>query len=289
MLKVINSFIDRYTTTTPYANNIKLFRKAVLIFLLCNTLLLLSFAKTLYGPHSYFLPFEQPKGFLLNILSELEKPGMASNWKFFVGGQIISIIACWFLPYKRLLTALVYFFTVNLYFKTVFIQNAGFNLLVIVLFLLIFMDENADAIKHPILKTINITLSNFAVWAAWFQVFILYITASYFKLLGQTWLNGTAFYYVLFNDTYSHPWAKYMFIGSSFFVHAITWFALIFQLLFPVLIWFKKTKPVILLAGVLFHLLIIFVMGITDFGIIMLLMYLLFYVPKFLKPKAVLK
>jgi len=285
MYKAITNYIDTITTTTPYANNIRVFRKAILIFLLCNTLLLLSYAKTLYGAHSYFLPLEKHNNTVLNFFNQLEKSSMAANWKFFVGGQILSIIACWFLPYKRLFTVLVYFFTMNLYYKTIPIQNAGFNLLVIVLFLLMFMDENADSTKNSILKTLNITISNFAVWAARFQIIILYITASYFKLYGETWLNGTAFYYVLFNDTYSHPWAKYLFMGNSFFVHAITWFALGFQLIFPVLIWFKKTKPFVLIAGILFHLMIIFVMGITDFGIIMLLMYLLFYVPKFLQPK----
>jgi len=149
------------------------------------------------------------------------------------------------------------------------------------------MDENADAVKNPLLKTLNITVSNFAVWAARFQVIILYVTASYFKLFDETWLNGTAFYYVLYSDTYSHPWFKYLFMSSSFFIHAITWGALSFQLLFPVLVWFKQTKIPILIAGVLLHVLIIFVMGLTDFGIIMLIMYLLFYVPKFLLPKVV--
>ncbi|HTA62117.1 MAG TPA: HTTM domain-containing protein [Bacteroidia bacterium] len=283
----LNNYINSITTTTPYSNNISLFRKSIMVFLLCNSLLLLSYSKVLYGPFSYFLPLQQHSNALLNFFNPLENPSAATNWKFFVGAQLASIVACLFLPYKRLSTLLVYFFTMCLYYKTISIQNGGFNLLVITLFFLIFMDENADSIQHPILKTLNITVSNFALWAARFQVLILYVTASYFKLLGSTWLNGTAFYYVLYNDTYSHPWFKYLFIDSSFFIHAITWFALGFQLLFPVLIWFKKTKPYVLIAGIVFHLLIIFVMGLTDFGIIMILMYLLFYVPKFLRPKNV--
>ena len=173
----------------------------------------------------------------------------------------------------------------NLYHKTIPIQNAGFNLLVMVLFMLIFMDENANNTKSTFWKTINITATNFAVWAARFQVIILYAVASYFKLTGSTWLDGTAFYYVLFNDTYSHPWFKELLIGNSFLIHAITWFALTFQLLFPVLIWFKKTKLSMIVLGILFHLMIIIVMGITDFGIIMLIMYLLFYTPKKLNEK----
>jgi hypothetical protein len=269
----------------PYGGNIRLFRKGILLFLLCNTLLLLSYAETLYGTHSYFLPFEKHNNIILDFLNILENPHLASYWKYFVAGQIASIIACLFLPYKRLFAFFVYFFTMNLYHKTIPIQNAGFNLLVMVLFMLIFMDENANNTKSSFWKTVNITVTNFAVWAARFQIIILYTVASYFKLTGNTWLDGTAFYYVLFNDTYSHPWFKELLIGNSFVIHAITWFALLFQLFFPVLIWFKKTKPIMIILGVLFHLMIIIVMGITDFGIIMIIMYLLFYMPKKLSEK----
>ena len=40
-----------------------------------------------------------------------------------------------------------------------------------------------------------------------------------------------------------------------------------------------------IVLGVFFHLMIIVVMGITDFGIIMLIMYLLFYTPEKLREK----
>jgi hypothetical protein len=269
----------------PYGSNIRLFRKAILIFLLCNTLFLLSYSETLYGTNSYFLPFEKYNNIVLDFLNILENPRLAAYWKYFVAGQIISIVACLFLPYKRLFTFFVYFFTMNLYHKTIPIQNAGFNLLVMTLFLLIFMDENANNNKFSFWKTLNITVTNFAVWASRFQVIILYVVATYFKLLGTTWLDGTAFYYILYNDTYSHPWFKQLLISHGFLTHAITWFALLFQLLFPILIWFKKTKLSMIILGVLFHLMIIIIMGITDFGIIMLIMYLLFYTPEKLKEK----
>ena len=205
MYKNIKNHIDTTTSIMPYNNNIRLFRKGILIFLLCNTLLQLSYSETLYGTHSYFLPFKKYNNIILDFLNIIENPSLAGYWKFFVAGQLISIIACLFLPYKRLLTFFVYFFTMNLYHKIIPIQNAGFNLLVMVLFMLIFMDENANNTKSPFWKTVNITVSNFAFWAARFQVIILYATASYYKLTGNTWLEGTAFYYVLFNDTYSHP------------------------------------------------------------------------------------
>ncbi len=283
MGKTIKELINSITTVMPYGTNIALIRKALMVFLLCNTLFLLSYSKILYGIHSYFIPFDASNNFMLRALSLLEHPVFAAHWQWFVGGQIISIISCLFLPYKRISTVLVYFFTMSLYHKTIPIQNAGFNLLVMVLVMLIFMDEKANDTKNPYLRTINITVSNFALWAARFQVIMLYVVASWFKLYGTSWLNGTAFYYVLYTDTFTLPWFRDLFISHSFVIHFVSWFALSFQLLFPVLVWFKRTKPVMLALGVLFHLMIMLVMGIIDFSIIMIIMYLLFYIPKRIK------
>lgn len=280
MFKLIRGQIDKFTTEMLYGTSISLFRKALIIFLLCNTLFLLSYSETLYGACSYFIPFDAGNNIILRVLSLLERPQFAAHWQWFVGGQIFSILACLFLPYKRVSTILVYFFTIALYHKTIPIQNAGFNLLIMVLFLLIFMDEKASQTKQPYLRIINITVSNFALWAARFQVIILYIVASWFKLYGESWRDGTAFYYVLFNDTYSHPLVRDVFISNSFVIHLVSWFALGFQLLFPMLVWFKRTKPVMLILGIFFHVMIMIVMGIIDFGIIMIIMYLLFYIPE---------
>ena len=279
MRKTIAEYIESITTVMPYSINIRLFRRALMVFLLCNTFFLLPFSETLYGISSYFIPFDASNNILLRVLSLLEKPWFASHWQWFVAAQIISILACLLLPYKRISTILVYFFTANLYHKTIPIQNAGFNLLVMVLFILIFMDEKATETKHHKWRIINTTVTNFAFWAARLQVIIMYVVASIYKLYGETWLNGTAFYYVLFTDTFSHPWVRDLLIGNSFFIHAITWFALGFQMLFPVFVWFKYTKPVMIALGVCFHIMIMFVIGIIDFGIIMLIMYLLFYEP----------
>ena len=274
-------YIQTVTTTMPYGQSIAIFRKAMMLFLLCNTLFLLPFSETLYGPNSYFIPFDASNNLMLRILSLLERPSIARYWQWFIAGQIFSILACFILPYKRISILLVYFFTASLYHRIIPIQNAGFNLLVIMLFILIFIDEKAVQTKHPKLRVLNITITNFAFLAARLQVVILYFVASIYKLYGETWLNGTAFYYVLYTDTFSHPIVRDWFIGNSFVVHFVSWFALGFQLLFPVLVWFKRTKPLMLIFGVLFHILIIIVNGIVDFGIIMLIMYLLFIPQKY--------
>ena len=279
MRNKLTNFIQHTGSQNPYTSHIRVFRISILLYLLANSLYLWPLAESLYGPDSYFLPLGSMQNFILKALNLLEGPHLAEYWKLFVWAQILSILATLFLPYKKTGTLLVYFFTMNLYHKTIGMQNAGFNLLVMVLFMLLFMDENSEKTKSDILRSLQNTVSNFAVWAARFQIITLYAVATYYKLCGDTWLQGTAYYYVLYNDSFTLPWVQSLLIDNPFIIHLVSWFALGFQFFFPLLIWVKKTKGLMLLCGVFFHVCIIFLMGITEFGIIMLLMYLLFYVP----------
>jgi hypothetical protein len=50
-----------------------------------------------------------------------------------------------------------------------------------------------------------------------------------------------------------------------------------YQLLFPVLVWIKKIKKMFLLLGILMHLYIAFVMGLVEFGSVMIISYIIFW------------
>ena len=142
--------------------------------------------------------------------------------------------------------------------------------------MLLFIDEEAKNTPHSYWKTIKLTIANFTFLAIKLQVVCLYLVASYYKMQGETWIDGTAFYYVLYNDMYTHPWFTKLFIDNTFVIKSVSWFTLLFQLFFPILVWIKLTKNVMLFAGIFLHLMIAWVMGIVDFGIIMILMYTLF-------------
>ena len=142
--------------------------------------------------------------------------------------------------------------------------------------MLLFIDEEAKNTENIYWKTIKITIANFTFLALKLQVVFLYLVASYYKMQGETWIDGTAFFYVLYNDMYTHPWFTNLFIDNTFVIKSVSWFTLLFQLSFPVLVWIKKTKNVMLVAGIFLHVMIAWVMGIVDFGIIMILMYTLF-------------
>lgn len=222
------------------------------------------------------VPYYKSSNILLKPLNLLEGDQYSKYYLLFLYGILGSIIAFFFLPFKKLSLIITYILLMNLYHKTAPLQNGGFSLLTMVMFMLLFIDEEAKIIKNNYWRTIKIAIANFTFLAIKLQVVVLYMVASYYKMQGETWVNGTAFYYVLYNDMYSHPLFTNLFIDNTFVIKTISWFTLLFQLFFPILVWLKKLKNVMLFAGIFLHLMIAWVNGIVDFGIIMILMYTLF-------------
>lgn len=69
---------------------------------------------------------------------------------------------------------------------------------------------------------------------------------------------------------------RWLFAENQTLSKIATYAVLMYQGLFPLIVWFKKVKIPFLLFGVLMHLGIAFGMGIFTFGIVMCLVYLPF-------------
>ena len=276
-----NMLAETCTSRFDAVNTIKLFRASLLLFLFLYVLQFLPLAKEYFGPGNYMVPYYKSSNLLLKPLNLLEGERYSKYYLFFLIGMLCSILSCFFLPFKRISLIITYVLLMNIYHKTAPLQNGGFSLLVMVFFMLLFVDEEAATTKNPYWRIIKLSMANFIFLAMRLQVVILYLVASYYKFTGETWVDGTAFYYVLYNDLYSHPFFATHFIDDTFFIKSASWFTFVFQLCFPVLVWIKKTKKLMLIAGVFLHVMIAWVMGIVDFGIIMILMYTLFNTEEF--------
>jgi hypothetical protein len=277
-LKNINSYLENFGNEFPHLLQLRLFQRLLLVFLCFNSLFFYApSAEYLFGPDSPFANYYRSSNPILYFINLLEDPKISPFWYLFFYGQIFSCLLLFWKPNLRLIWIFLYWTTTILYNRTAPIQNAGMNLVVILLLLMIFAEPGKVLKKGESNSQFSLnTMHRLAYFAMKFQVVLLYLVASIIKLTGQTWVDGTAWYYVLFNDTYSNAfWQKY-FLGSDWPVKIVSWFTLIFQLSFPVFIWFKKFKYPLLAAGILFHVLIAISMGIIDFGLIMIVVYTLF-------------
>ena len=105
------------------------------------------------------------------------------------------------------------------------------------------------------------------------QIAYVYGATGLSKALNGRWLRGHALRDVLASPVFAE-WPAW--VGFWPLIYAMTWGTLVFELGFPVLVWFRKLRPWLLLFGIAFHLAIDVLMKIPMFSYIMIVSYAAF-------------
>ncbi|HQQ93789.1 MAG TPA: hypothetical protein PLQ93_04480 [Bacteroidia bacterium] len=170
---------------------------------------------------------------------------------------------------------LLWFMVLNLNNK-MYAGLSGGNLLLNQLLLF-----NVFISKHGItgagfLPDLRRLLQSFAILAIRLQLMLLYLVSAVCKLHYSEWLQGSAIASTLQIEHFSLVGSLGQGYVSGLLMVLINYLILFYQLLFPVLIWFKALARYFLMFGIAMHVFIGLYMGLPDFAMIMLLAY--FYV-----------
>lgn len=111
-----------------------------------------------------------------------------------------------------------------------------------------------------------------------FELALVYLVSFWWKMKGNTWLNGTALYYV------THLQSMKRFPLPAWIQHAAIlkiggWFILVLEFCLGTLIWIRRFRYPLLLLGLLFHLSIEYAINIPMFQWDVLTAYVLFVDP----------
>lgn len=273
-----------FTREFQYAEKINLFRKVLYLFLILNALTLLPIANDLFGYYGIVgsggwntsIPwYKQGSNGLLNLLSHPVNANRPWIAYFFIGGQLIALITGFLSIFPRLSAIAIYFFTANLFYKGYAAFTGGEVLIVIMLFYLIFINENSKAENNTSYFFQNL-LNNTFYWIMLIQVCFVYFFSTWYKLIDPNWISGAALNYIAQIDHFSSAGMRLMFEKNTFVSAIGVYITLAYQALFPILVWVKRLKIPFLIVGVLLHIGIAFGMGLFAFGLTMILMYLLF-------------
>lgn len=292
MLKSIpNTFIQDF----PHWRKVELFRRALYIFLFLNTLSLLPIAEEIWsyngiiGPRgwNFGIPtIEQGSYAIINVLSHPANNTYTWVYIVFIVGQLVFLTTGILRIFPSVSSIMIYFFTMNLFLKGGQMFTGGEVLVCLLLLYLIFIQKNKTG-KHKIsfripkdekaeFSFLQNILNNSFYWMCLIQVCLVYFFSTFYKLLDWNWINGSAVMFVSRIDAYSSGINRFFFADNYTLSIIATYSILIYQALFPFVVWFKKIKKIFLIFGVIFHLGIAFGMGLFTFGIIMCLVYLLF-------------
>lgn len=174
-----------------------------------------------------------------------------------------------------ILRLLIWWLFVNLHYGNHEMGNAGWHVLHHALFFSIFFFQVSETDRSTWAQAKRL-LHNLAHYGVWLLICTLYLVAGLHKLRGEMWLDGSALFVTLMNPEYSHPWVFKNLTTNNGFLMLCTWASLTYQLVFSIGIWIRAVRPWLLSFGMAFHLSIVFLLGITDFGLFLIAAYSIF-------------
>ncbi len=120
-------------------------------------------------------------------------------------------------------------------------------------------------------QTVDIS-STWAVSLIQFQMTVIYVSATWNKLWGSTWQDGTALYYVShMTDVFGRVPALTALFDHIWFVKALTWSVVAIEGLIPILLWIPRTRRWGVALGIALHLGIELLMNLFLFEWLMIL------------------
>ena len=278
MNKVIALFISPF----KHFEKVDFFRKCLYLFLLLNTISLLPIAQDLFGYYGIIGTrgwntnlsfFKQGTGGLINLLSHPSNGTYTWVYIVFIAGQLFFLMMGLLNKWPKIASVMIYFFTVNLFNKGYLAFTGGEVLINFMLFYLMFIHQPKESGAGKDFQNIlNQTFFKILL----IQVCLVYFFSFVYKLYDPNWVDGKALMYISRIDGYSSAPFHWIFSDSIVLSSIGTYMTLCYSALFPIVVWIKKIKTPFLFLGLVLHLGISFGMGIFSFGIIMILMYILF-------------
>lgn len=232
-----------------------------------STLSLWPYFDMIWGNHSVFQRMGHVDGMINNVVYHLV---YTKRWSALVfhAHWILSIASVFHFRGRIVVRALVWITGIMLYYSATGVFNSGMMMMNIMAFYLIFYNDEKGAGRwsNKLMYTLCVA-----------QVIIVYGVSAFYKIRGEQWLEGDILFFVLQTPHFiSASIRDSALISWTNLLAALSYFALAYQLLFPLLLCIKRGRWIWLGIGVVFHLIIALFMHLYDFGFAMIVCYALF-------------
>jgi Vitamin K-dependent gamma-carboxylase len=202
-----------------------------------------------------------------------------------VVGLIIASLCLVFGVFSQVAAAVVFLALMSYQRRNPFVFNAGDWLLRIVAFYLIFAPSSAALSLERFLKNRK-QFWTFPLRAPWamrliqIQFSIVYFVAVWTKVRGTTWNNGTAVSLALRIDDFQRFPVPSFVQTSALISNVFSYGTLALELSLALLVWNRRLRPWVLLAGLSLHLGIEYSMRVGFYGLTIMAMYLIWVPPE---------
>lgn len=252
------------------------FKKLLWVFIIIKCIYWIKYFDFLFGKNSFVVLKEFDVGLFTNAAFLLNKP----QYSEFCLLAVILLITLSLLSFISLKIAFVFDFiiwllVINLHNRIYPTLTGGDYLLNQFLFFSIFIQTRFNNTLHWKIQ-LKTFLHNFGVVAILLQICFVYLVSGITKLNDPDWMNGKVVAMISQVEHYNIS-SRLQFDINSTFARILTYAVIIYQLTFPALIWLTKIKKPLIVLGIIIHLYIALVMGLVNFGFLMLIAYVYFW------------
>jgi hypothetical protein len=252
------------------------FKKLLYVFVMLKCIYWLSYFGLYFGEHSFIVTKGHGTSGLkaLAFLLYDSSSSTVSLLCLFLAAAL-CLVNLYTIKLQVPADLVLWLLVVNLHFKTYPTLTGGENLLNQFLLFNIFLCMGASP-SQAAGAQLRRHLHNVSAAGVIVQICLVYLLSALAKLNDPEWRDGSALALISSVEHYR----TYYLTGWTLPVAAfriITWLVIGYQLLFPVLIWFRPLKLPLLVTGIAMHLYIAFGMGLVSFGAVMIMGYVWFW------------
>ena len=277
MYSGLKNKMDSFWAPAPKLEEANMLRRALFAYFLFYTAQLILAKDIFFNGQTSFIESGNVSEFSVTMLVNLLSTGFFKNYYgVFLFMQVFFAFIGLFGFFPRICSFVVFFTAVNLQNRIYSTTTGGDILAYLLLFYLSFVSGRKE-LQNSNLNQIQNAFNRIFIFLIYFQVILVYAVSGIYKLMSPEWINGNALYYIFSVNEYSLPLIQNNINSLVVILKICTWLALLYQLLFPFLVFSSRFKNKFLVVGVLFHIAIGLVMGLFNFGLVMICCYVLFY------------
>ncbi|MFD0863478.1 hypothetical protein ACFQ1M_14780 [Sungkyunkwania multivorans] len=263
-----------------FAIYLSIFRVFIAFHLLKKIFLQWDYLPILYSNKS-FIAHSDTTNFFSFVF---ENDWLRDNYTIFLGLYVFIVIIYAFGIGKNVVALALYLlYKINTDLNG-YAANGGDNLLEFIMLYMIFADSfkyltinKVSKVKNPSLEKIKNVFSNLAGYSIIIHLCIAYFVSGINKAHADVWFNGVATYYTFSLESYQGTSFNKSLALNGYFVTISTYATILIELYFPVLVWFRKLRNIMLVLMGGIHVGIYIFMAIYDFEILFLSTYGFFF------------
>jgi hypothetical protein len=266
----MKKIIDNFSVDNKFSFYSAFFRIFICFHLLKKVFLSWEYKDLLYMSKSFFVHEESPIFNYFNIDSIV----IVDNFKFFYFIYVILILLYFFGIGKNFTAFILFIFYEILQNLCPSILNGGDNLLKFIMIYMIFIDSykyfsiKPKVYKNTEITKLNVFLSNLGGYSICLHICLAYFISAIHKIHADVWFNGIATYYTLSLERFRGTGYNLYLAKNAIFVTFSTYLTILIELFYPVLIWFNKTKKLMIILAIMLHISIYILMMIYDFQLV---------------------